>query len=315
MSNSLKISAIHFRATEDIKRNIEKGKELLALAHKEGVKVVSFAELFHLPWFPHKRGADPAPFAETIPGPIVEDFSPLAKKMDAVIVLPIFEVEKGRNKSEDRYYDTAAVIDANGKYLGKYRKVHIPQLPLWYEKDYFTPAGGGGKGGTRDPFPVFRTKYVKLGVQICWDNYFPEGSRALGLNGAELIVAPTASAMKTHEKWEKVISANAITNGLFSMRINRTGSEVAQDFYGESFCVNPDGEMIGEPSGMNDGVSIFEIDLKMIEEVREMWPFYKDRRPELYDRGACVGIVDGAGKKSIQNFFGSIFKKWRDFSK
>ncbi|MBN1574568.1 MAG: acyltransferase [Deltaproteobacteria bacterium] len=295
-----KIAGIQFRATEDLRRNIEKGKELLALAHKEGVKVVSFAELFHLPWFPHTREADPAPLSETIPGPIVEEFSPLAKKMDAVVVLPILEVERGRvkngdsNKSGGRYYNAAAVIDADGKYLGKYRKVHIPQLPLWFEKDYFTP--GGGKG-SKDPFPVFQTKYLKLGVQICWDNFFPEGSRALGLKGSELIVAPTAAAMKTHERWEKVISANAITNGLFAMRVNRTGSETAQDFYGESFCVDPNGEMIGEPSGMNDGVSIFEINLKMIKEVREMWPFFKDRRPELYGQRSCPSLKLGIKKK------------------
>jgi N-carbamoylputrescine amidase len=295
-----KIAGIQFRATEDLRRNIEKGKELLALAGGENVRVVSFAELFHLPWFPHTREADLVPLAETIPGPIVEEFSPLAEKMDVVIVLPILEVEKGRNKGGDgskdgnRYYNAAAVIDADGKYLGKYRKVHIPQLPLWYEKDYFTPGGGRG---TKDPFPVFQTKYLKLGVQICWDNFFPEGSRALGLSGAELIVSPTAAAMKTHEKWEKVISANAITNGLFTMRVNRTGSEAAQDFYGESFCVDPNGEMIGEPSGMNDGISLFEIDLRMIEEVREMWPFYRDRRPEIYGRRSCPGLRLGIKKK------------------
>jgi len=181
---TLRIAGIQFRATEDVDRNVNKGKELLKLAGGEDVKVVSFAELFHLPWFPHKRGADPSSFAETIPGPIVEEFSPLAEKMAAVFVLPILEVERGKNKDGNRYYNTAAVVDADGKYLGKYRKVHIPQLPLWYEKDYFTP-GGGGKGA-RDPFPVFQTKYVKLGVQICWDNYFRRGAGYWGLTGRSL---------------------------------------------------------------------------------------------------------------------------------
>ncbi len=285
-------------------QNIAKAKELLELAHREDIKVASFAELFHLPWFPHTKTADPTNFAETIPGPIVEEFSPLAKKMDMVLILPIVEIGKSNcnstgNKTTDKniFYNSAAIIDADGKYLGKYRKAHIPQLPLWYEKQYFTPGSGDNKRGMKNPFPVFTTKYVKLGVQICWDNFFPEGSRALGLGGAELIVAPTAAAMKTHDKWEKVIMANAITNGLFTLRVNRTGSEKAQDFYGESFCVDPNGEMIGEPSGMNDGLSISEIDLNMIKEVREMWPFFKDRRPELYDKRSCSDILNSARKK------------------
>ena len=261
--------------------------------------MASFTELFHLPWFPHTKTEDPTNFAETIPGPIVEEFSPLAKKMDMVLILPILETGRANNKDQDKkmFYNTAAIIDADGKYLGKYRKVHIPQLPLWYEKQYFTPGSGDDKMGTKNPFPVFQTKYVKLGVQICWDNFFPEASRALGLGGAELIIAPTAAAMKTHEKWEKAIMANAITNGIFVLRVNRTGSEKAQDFYGESFCVDPNGEMIGEPSGMNDGLSIHEINLNMIKEVREMWPFFKDRRPELYDKKSCFDFLNSARKK------------------
>lgn len=235
------------------------------------MKIISFSELFNTIWFPYVEGGDISlkkKFSETIPGPTVEEFSPLAKKWEMVIVLPISEIDG------DLFYNSAAVIDADGKLLGVYRKVHIPRLPLWYEKDYFTP---GDK-----LFPVFKTKYVRLGVQICWDNFFPEGSRAIGLGGGQLIVCPTASAMKTFERWEKVISANAIANGLFALRINRTGSETAQDFYGETFCVNPEGEIISEPAGMNDSLSIFEIDTAEIEQTRKMWPFFEDRRPETY---------------------------------
>ncbi len=159
--------------------------------------------------------------------------------------------------------------------------MHVPQIPLWYERDCFTPGDTG--------FPVFSTRYVTLGVQICWDNFFPEGCRALALKGARLIVCPTAAAMKTHERWQTVIAANSITNGVFSLRVNRTGSEAAQDFYGETFAANPDGELMGEPSGMNDSVSIYDIDTGEVERVRSLWPFLEDRRPTVYRKEPGLG--------------------------
>jgi predicted amidohydrolase len=266
----IKIAGIQFAATDDVERNVTRARELLSISHEKGANLASFAGLFCFPWFPFREKADPSPFAQGIPGPLVEEFSTLAGLYDMVIVLPLCE------RDGKRIYNAAAVIDADGSLLGTYRKVHLPRIPLWYEKDCFSP---GDKG-----FPVFKTKYLSLGVQICWDNFFPEGSRALGLKGAELIVCPTAAAMKTHERWRTVIAANSIANGLFCLRVNRTGSESAQDFYGETFATNPDGELIGEPAGMNDSVSLFEIDLGEISRVRRLWPFYDDRRPEVYRR-------------------------------
>lgn len=273
----IKIAGIQFSVTETVERCVARAKELLSLSHEQGAQLVSFSELFCNPWFPSRPKADPAPFAETIPGPLTEEFGRLAGDYGMVIVLPLVE-RKG-----SRYYNSAAVIDADGTLAGVYRKVHVPQIPLWYEKDCFTP---GNKG-----LAVFKTRYLTIGVQICWDNFFPEGSRVLGLSGAQLIVAPTAAAMKTHERWQTAIAANSIANGVFCLRVNRTGSEENQDFYGETFATNPDGELIGEPAGMTDSVSLFEIDPAEVQRVQSMWPFFADRRPGVYrrrkaDRGA-----------------------------
>jgi N-carbamoylputrescine amidase len=270
----VKIAGIQFAVTDTVERSVARAKELLCLSHEQGAQLVSFSELFCNPWFPYRPKADPAPFAETIPGPLTEEFCRLAAAYHMVIVLPLAE-RKG-----SRYYNSTAVIDSDGSLLGVYRKVHVPQIPLWYEKDCFAPGDRG--------FPVFKTSCLTLGVQICWDNFFPEGSRSLALSGAQLIVAPTAAAMKTHERWQTAIAANSITNGVFCLRVNRTGSEESQDFYGETFATNPDGELIGQPAGMNDSVSLFEIDAADVERARSMWPFFGDRRPDVY-RGLKAG--------------------------
>jgi predicted amidohydrolase len=267
----VKIAGIQFAITDTIERNVARAKELLSLSHEQGAQLVSFSELFCVPWFPCRPKADPAPFAQTIPGPLTDEFSRLAADFNMVIVLPLCEREG------TRYYNSAAVIDAGGALLGTYRKVHVPQIPLWYEKDCFAPGDTG--------LPVFKTKHLTVGVQICWDVFFPEGSRVLGLAGAELIVCPTAAAMKTHERWQTAVAANSIVNGLFSLRVNRTGSEESQDFYGETFAVDPDGELIDVPAGMNDSVSLFDIDRAQVQKVRSLWPFFTDRRPDVYGRG------------------------------
>jgi N-carbamoylputrescine amidase len=266
----VKIAGIQFAITDAVERNVARAKELLSLSHEQGAQLVSFSELFSVPWFPHRPKADPAPFAQTIPGPLTDEFSRLAADLDMVIVVSLCE-RKG-----PRYFNSAAVIDAGGALLGTYRKVHVPQIPLWHEKDCFAPGDRG--------LPVFRTKYLTLGVQICWDVFFPEGSRALGLAGAELVVCPTAAAMRTHDRWQTAIAANSIANGLFSLRVNRTGSEQSQDFYGETFATNPDGELIDEPAGMNDSVSLFDIDPADVQKARSLWPFFSDRRPDVYRR-------------------------------
>ena len=193
----------------------------------------------------------------------------VAKEHDVVLVCPIFE--KGE---ENRFYNSAIVIDAGGEILGTYRKIHVPQIPLWEEKFYFSPGNHG--------LPVFQSKFATIGVQICWDNFFPEGSRILALKGAQIIFSPTAAAFASQKRWETVISSNAISNGVYIFRINRVGSEEKQDFYGRSFCISPEGDPIDKPTGMREGIALMEIDLKIIDQARKEWPFFKDRRPDCY---------------------------------
>jgi N-carbamoylputrescine amidase len=131
-------------------------------------------------------------------------------------------------------------------------------------------------------FPVFKTKFSPIGIQICWDNFFPEGSRILALKGARIIFSPTAAAFASQKRWEMVISGNAIANGIYIFRINRVGSEEKQDFYGRSFCISPEGELLDKPTGLKDSIALIEIDLKRIDKARKEWPFMKDRKPEVY---------------------------------
>ncbi len=181
----------------------------------------------------------------------------------------IFEKEAGN------YFNTAFVIGAKGEIIGRYRKVHVPQIPLWEEKAYFKPGDLG--------FPVFKTPFAAIGVQICWDVFFPEGFRILALKGAEVIFVPTASAFEhSQRKWERAIMAAAHANGVFILRVNRIGKEERQEFYGRSFCAGPDGEFVNNPSGASPGVVLTELDLGEVTRMRNEWVFLKDRRPEEY---------------------------------
>jgi N-carbamoylputrescine amidase len=207
--------------------------------------------------------------AETLEGPSIMKMQEIAQKKEVALVCPIFEKGEG-----ETYYNSAVVIDAGGAILGSYRKVHVPQIPLWEEKYYFSPGNRG--------FPVFETKFAVIGVQICWDNFFPEGPRILALKGAQVIFSPTAAAFASHKRWETVIAGHAISNGVYLFRVNRVGSEEKQDFYGKSFCVSPEGELLDRPTGMKEGIALIDADLKSIGRVRKEWSFLRDRRPEVY---------------------------------
>jgi N-carbamoylputrescine amidase len=166
------------------------------------------------------------------------------------------------------------VFDTDGSRAGVYQKTHIPDIPGWREKFYFSPGESG--------FPVFDTACGRIGVQLCWDNFFPEGSRALALAGAEIILAPTAAAYASQERWFHVISANAFVNNVFVFRVNRVGHDHGLDFYGHSFCVNPYGELIADPVGMQESIVLADADLSMVEKVREESGLFRDRRASLY---------------------------------
>jgi N-carbamoylputrescine amidase len=264
----LKLAGIQISCYEEKDRNIEKAAQLAQIAIEKGAQIICFQELFTNPWFPREMNKKHFALAEQMGGPSVTRMQKLAKEFEVVLICPIFEM------GEDGFFNSAVIIDAGGEILGRYRKIHVPQIPLWEEKYYFLPGNLG--------FPVFKTKFAVIGVQICWDNFFPEGSRILTLKGAQIIFSPTAAAFASQKKWEVVISSNAISNGVYIFRVNRVGSEEKQDFYGRSFCVSPEGELLDKPTGMKEGIALIDINLKDIEKVRKEWPFFKDRRPEIY---------------------------------
>ena len=264
----VRLAGIQISCSEEKGRNVEKAIKFSQIAIERGANIICFQELFTTHWFPKEMNKNHFSLAEGIDGPSIMRMQQLAKENGVVLVCPIFERE------EEIFYNSAVIIDGDGEVLGSYRKTHVPQIPLWEEKYYFAPGNLG--------FPVFRTKFAVIGVQICWDNFFPEGSRILALRGAEIIFSPTAAAFASQKKWETVISSNAITNGVYIYRVNRVGSEEKQDFYGMSFCISPDGELIDKPTGMKEGIALIDIDLKNIQKVRKEWPFFKDRRPEIY---------------------------------
>lgn len=244
-------------------------------AGKKGVQILCLQEIFNGPYFPPSQDIRWYEAAESVPGPMTDLMATLAKKHNMVIVVPVYEKDM-----RGVYYNTAAVIDADGTYLGKYRKHHIPQVgPGFYEKFFFKPGDGG--------YPVFDTAYAKVGVYICYDRHFPEGARALGLNGAEIVFNPSATvAGLSQYLWKLEQPAHAAANGYFVGAINRVGTEAPWDigrFYGTSYFANPRGEIIAEGSEDRSELIIADLDLSEIDKVRNTWQFFRDRRPETYD--------------------------------
>ncbi|MBI4350274.1 MAG: acyltransferase [Elusimicrobia bacterium] len=242
-------------------------------AGKAGVKVLCLQEIFSTPYFCPSQDSKWYATAEAVPGPTTDLLSKYAKKYDMVIVVPIYE-----RAAAGVYYNTAAVIDADGKYLGKYRKIHIPQVAGFWEKFFFKPGNMA--------YPVFKTKYGVVGVYICYDRHFPEGARLLGLAGAEIVFNPSATvAGLSQHLWKIEQPAHAVANGYFMGCINRVGTELPWKigkFYGHSYFVNPRGEILAEGSEDRDELVTADIDLDKIDEVRNTWQFYRDRRPETY---------------------------------
>jgi len=247
---------------------------LIEEAGRKGVQVLCLQEVFTQPYFCPSQDAKWYAAVERIPeGPTTKLMQELAKKHSMVIVVPIYEEE-----ITGVYYNTAAVIDADGKYLGKYRKNHIPQVAGFYEKFFFKPGNLG--------YPVFQTAYCKLGVYICYDRHFPEGWRALALNGAEYIVNPSATvAGLSQYLWELEQPAAAVANGCYIGAVNRVGTEQPWNigrFYGAAYFVNPRGKIIAKASEDKDELLVADMDWDMVREVRNLWQFYRDRRPETY---------------------------------
>jgi beta-ureidopropionase len=259
--------------------NIDKHMVLIDKAGAAGVQILCMQEIFTGPYFCAEQTPRWYEATEYIPdGPTTKLMQETAKKYEMVIIVPLYEVE-----STGVYYNTAAVIDADGTYLGKYRKNHIPQVaPGFWEKYYFKPGNLG--------YPVFQTRYAKVGVYICYDRHFPEGARELGLNGAEIVFNPSATVAGLSEYlWKLEQPAHAVANGYFVGAINRVGTEAPWnigEFYGQSYFCDPRGQMLAVASRDKDELVIADLDLDKIREVRNTWQFFRDRRPETY-----VGIA------------------------
>jgi N-carbamoylputrescine amidase len=264
----IKLAGIQITCSEEKERNIEKAVRFTKIAIEKGAQIICFQELFTTHWFPREMNKRFFSLAEKADGLTIATMRRLAKEYGVVLICPIFEIE------ENSFYNSAIVLDVDGEILGSYRKIHVPQIPLWEERYYFSSGNHG--------FPVFETKFAPIGIQICWDNFFPEGSRILALKGAKILFSPTAAAFAPQRRWETVISGNAIANGVYIFRVNRVGSEEKQDFYGKSFCISPEGELLDKPTGMKDSIALIEVDLKNIDKTRKEWPFLRDRRPEVY---------------------------------
>jgi N-carbamoylputrescine amidase len=265
-----------------VKKELSEIKEAMVRKHiklteeaaTQGVQVLCYQELFNGPYFCAEHDQRWYDFAESIPGPTVERFQEVAREHGMVLIVPIYELAM-----TGVYYNSAAVIDADGKYLGTYRKNHIPYVhPGFYEKYYFKPGNLG--------YPVFETAVGTIGVYICYDRHFPEGARLLGLRGAWIIFNPSATIEGVSKYlWELEQPAHAVANGYFVGAINRVGTEAPWNtgkFYGSSYFCDPRGKIIAQGSESRDEVVVADLDIDMVKEVRDAWQFYRDRRPDTY---------------------------------
>lgn len=271
------VGLVQLRASEDPDRNLKEAILKIEEAAGRGAQIICLQELFRSRYFCQKEDPRNFELAEPIPGPTTEAFSQIAKQENVVLIAPIFE-----KRAEGIYHNSVAVIDADGSVVGKYRKMHIPDDPLYYEKFYFTLGDLG--------FQAFQTRYAKIGVLICWDQWFPEGARLTALAGAQIIFYPTAIGWNSKERkdllapdvWETIQRGHAIANGVFVAAANRVGREGSLDFWGSSFVCGPFGEHLARASTDKEEILVVSCDLKRIDETRQNWPFLRDRRIDAY---------------------------------
>ena len=281
----MKIALIQKSRTSDIEHNRLTLGESVRMAAVKGAELIIFQELHNSLYFCQTESTDNFDLAETIPGPSTEYFGDLAREFGVVLVLSLFE-----KRAAGLYHNTAVVIEKDGSIAGKYRKMHIPDDPAYYEKFYFTPGDLG--------FHPIQTSVGKLGVQVCWDQWYPEGARLMALQGAELLIYPTAIGWESTDTddekqrqlvaWQTVQRGHAIANGIPVVTVNRCGHEDDPsgqtngiDFWGHSFVAGPQGEILAE-AGTNPTMLIVDVDMKRSENVRRWWPFLRDRRIEEF---------------------------------
>ncbi len=287
MKEIIKVALLQTKSSDSIEENEKKTIEFIKEAKSKGANIVSTKELFKTKYFPQIESWDYFKFAESIDknSQTIKKYQDIAKQLNIVLILSFFE-----KRADGIYHNTAVVIDADGNYLGKYRKMHIPDDPHFYEKFYFTPGDTG--------YRVFNTKFGKIGVLICWDQWFPEAARITAMKGAKIIFYPTAIGWLPSEKslygdsqynaWETIQRSHAVANGIYIASINRVGFEESPDgdegieFWGKSFVSNPYGEVINQASQDKEEILITDIDLSVIDETRITWPFFRDRRIDSY---------------------------------
>ena len=266
------------RSEKNPEANLKKMISQIKMASAKGAQIISSQELFMTPYFCQTEDVKNFDFSEPLPGPTTEALAKVAKAEKVVLIASLFE-----KRGKGVYHNTAAVIDADGKFLGKYRKMHIPDDPAFYEKFYFTPGDLG--------FKTFQTRYAKIGVLICWDQWFPEAARLTALSGADILFYPTAIGWKPeepketanyHSAWEAIQRSHAIANGVYVASINRVGREGALQFWGQSFIADPFGHLMYRASKANEEIVLADCDLSLVEQTRREWPFLRDRRIDAY---------------------------------
>jgi N-carbamoylputrescine amidase len=278
-SRIVTLGLVQMSCDEDPAKNVEKAIARVREAAKRGAEVVCLQELFRSRYFCQREDHEFFKLAEPIPGPTTEALAKVAREAKVVIVASLFE-----KRAEGLYHNTAAVLDSDGRVVGKYRKMHIPDDPLFYEKFYFTPGDLG--------FRVHETTRGKLGVLVCWDQWFPEGARLTALAGADMLVYPTAIGWldgedpaineSQRDAWETSQRAHAIANGVFVAAVNRVGREGSLTFFGNSFVADPFGRILARASTDREETLIVPCDLAKIDETRTHWPFLRDRRIDAY---------------------------------
>jgi N-carbamoylputrescine amidase len=274
----LKIGLVQMSCVADPEANLKKALTQIRIAAAQGAKVICLQELFNTLYFCQTQNTKFFDLAQTIPGPATEAIAKVARASKAAVIVPLFE-----KAAKGVYYNAAAVIDADGKLLGKYRKMHIPDDPGFNEKFYFVPGDLG--------FQVFQTRYAKIGVLICWDQWFPEAARLTALQGADILFYPTAIGWKPeepqeaqtyHSAWETVQRGHAIANGVFVAAANRVGQEGPLKFWGSSFVSDPFGHLLYRSSHSQEEIILVDCDLSKVDQTRREWPFFRDRRIDSY---------------------------------
>jgi N-carbamoylputrescine amidase len=278
-ANQVKIALVQMSCANDPAANLTKAVQRIEAAAKRGAKIVCLQELFRSLYFCQSEDQRNFKLAEAVPGPSTEVLSEVARRNKVVIVASLFE-----RRTAGIYHNTAVVLDADGSIAGKYRKMHIPDDPLYYEKFYFAPGDLG--------FPSFQTRYAKIAVLVCWDQWFPEGARAAALGGAQILFYPTAIgwipneprtvAQNQRNAWELIQRSHAVANGVYVASANRVGSEGRIKFWGNSFVAGPLGEIVAHAGDKREEILVANCDLNIIEETRQSWPFLRDRRIDAY---------------------------------